>query len=84
MSLEEMVQRMTQNAAQRFGLTARGVIKRGNFADIITFDSEHIIDTATYDDPKQYPIGIPYVLVNGQVAIDQERCTGVMAGHAVP
>ena len=84
LTLEQTVQRMTQNAAERFGLTGRGVIKKGNFADIVAFDAEHIIDTATYDDPKQYPVGIPYVLVNGQVAVDQERCTGVMAGHAVP
>ena len=84
LSLEQMVQRMTENPARRFGLTGRGVLKEGNFADIVVFDSEHIIDTATYDDPHQFPIGIPYVLVNGQVAVDQERCTGVLAGQAVP
>ena len=43
-----------------------------------------MIDTATFDDPKQYPIGILYVLVNGEVALDNERLTGVMAGQAVP
>ena len=83
-SLEQTVQRMTENAALRFGLTDRGRIQRGYFADIVVFDAEHIIDNATYDDPVQFPTGIPFVLVNGQVAVDNERCTGVMAGQAVP
>lgn len=84
LDLEQMVQRMTDNAARRFGLTRRGRIESGYFADIVVFDAEHLIDNATYDDPKQFPTGIPYVLVNGQVAVDSERCTGVMAGRAVP
>ncbi len=84
MSLEQMVQRMTENPAQRFGLTKRGRIAKGYFADIAVFDAERIIDNATYDDPRQFPTGIPYVLVNGQVAVDTERCTGVFAGHATP
>ena len=84
LSLEQMVQRMTDNPARRFGLTDRGRIQKGYFADIAVFDPEHIIDNATYDDPVQFPTGIPYVLVNGQVAVDQEQCTGVFAGQAVP
>ena len=84
MTLEQMVQRMTDNAARRFGLTHRGLLREGYFADIVVFDAEHLIDTATYDDPHQFPVGIPYVLVNGQVAVDHERCTGVLAGQAVP
>jgi N-acyl-D-amino-acid deacylase len=84
LSLEQMVQRMTDNPASRFGLKGRGRIEKGAYADIVVFDSERIIDNATYDDPKQFPTGIPFVLVNGQVAVDHERCTGVMAGQAVP
>jgi len=84
LSLEQMVQRMTDNPAQRFGLTDRGRIYEGYFADIVMFDSEHIIDNATYDDPIQFPTGIPYVIVNGKVAVDGERCTGILAGHAIP
>ena len=83
-TLEQMVQRMTDNPARRFGLTRRGRIERGYFADIAVFDPDRIIDNATYDDPKQFPSGIPFVLVNGQVAVDHERCTGVLAGQAVP
>lgn len=84
LSLEQMVQRMTDNPARRFGLTHRGRIKEGYFADLVVFDPDHIIDNATFDDPIQYPTGIPYVLVNGRVAVDSERCTGVLAGYAVP
>lgn len=83
-SLEQTVQRMTDNAARRFGLTDRGLIKQGYFADIVVFDADHVIDNATYDDPVQFPTGIPYVLVNGSVSVDSEHCTGVMAGQAVP
>ncbi len=84
LALEQMVQRMTDNAARRFGLTKRGRIEKGFYADVVMFDPNRTIDTATYDDPRQFPIGIPYVLVNGQLAVDDEKCTGVMAGHAVP
>ncbi len=84
LSLEQTVQRMTDNPARRFGLTDRGLVKEGYFADIVIFDAERVIDTATYDDPVQYPVGIPYVLVNGQVAVDSGRCTGSISGQAVP
>lgn len=84
MSIEQMVQRMTDNPARRFGLRKRGRIESGYFADAVVFDPDRIIDTATYDDPRQYPVGIPFVIVNGQVAVDHERCTGVMAGQAIP
>jgi N-acyl-D-amino-acid deacylase len=84
MSLETMVQRMTDAPARRFGLTRRGRIEPGYHADVTVFDAERIIDTATYEDPRQEPAGIPYVIVNGKVAVDNERCTGVLAGEAVP
>lgn len=83
-SLEQMIQRMTENPARRFGLKKRGVVKSGYYADIVIFDAEHINDNATYDDPRQFPTGVPFVLVNGQLAVDHERCTGVFAGQAVP
>jgi N-acyl-D-amino-acid deacylase len=84
LTLEAMVQRMTDAPARRFGLARRGRIERGWFADLVVFDADRVIDTATYDDPRRYPIGIPFVVVNGQLAVDQERLTGVLAGQAVP
>ena len=84
LTLEQMVQRMTDNPARRFGLTNRGRIQKEYQADIVVFDADRIIDNATYDDPCQFPTGIPFVVVNGQVAVDHERCTGTLAGQAVP
>ena len=84
LTLEQMVQRMTDNPARRFGLARRGRIEHGYFADVVVFDADRLIDNATYDDPFQFPAGIPFVLVNGRVAVDHERCTGVLAGQAVP
>ena len=84
MTLETMINRLTHNAAERFGLKNRGLLKEGYFADIVVFNPDTIIDTATFDDPKQFPIGIPHVIVNGEFAVKDESCTGILAGHAVP
>lgn len=84
LSLETVIQRVTDNPARRFGLTHRGRIEEGYFADVAVFDADRIIDTATFDDPVQHPVGIPYVLVNGQVAVDGAKPTGVLAGQPVP
>jgi len=84
LTLEGMIERMTDRPARRYGITHRGRIQKGYFADITVFDPDGIADTATYDNPCQYPTGIPYVVVNGQVAVDNEQCTGVLAGQAAP
>ena len=84
LSLEQMVQRMTDGPARRFGLTRRGRLQRGYFADVVAFDPDRVTDTATYEDPRRFPIGIPWVVVNGQVAVEGGQCSGIMAGQAVP
>ena len=84
LSLETMVQRMTDLPARRFGLTRRGRLQRGYFADLVVFDPDRVTDTATYQDPRRFPEGIPWVVVNGQVAVEGGQCTGVLAGQAVP
>lgn len=84
MSLEQMIQRIANNPAKTFNLSGRGLLKEGYFADIVIFDEDKIIDTATYDDSKQFPVGIPYVIVNGSIAVKDEVCTGVFSGQAVP
>ena len=83
-ALEQVIQRVTQNPATRFGLKDRGTLEVGKFADIVVFNDETISDQATFEDPAVYPVGINYVLVNGDVAVDHERCTGVLAGRAIP
>ena len=82
--IEQVIQRVTQNPAERFGLTDRGVFAEGKFADLVIFDEQKINDRATFDDPIAYPEGVPFVLVNGALVVDQEEVTGIMAGHAIP
>ena len=83
-SLEHLVRGMTSLPAGRFGLTDRGVVAEGKFADLVVFDADSVIDTADFNDPRTAPAGIPYVLVNGQLAVDGGRPTGVLAGRSVP
>lgn len=84
LSLEATVERMTDCPARRFGLTKRGRLEKGYFADITVFDAMHVMDNATYEDPCQFPTGIPFVIVNGGIAVDNEVCTGLLGGQAVP
>jgi len=69
LKLEEAIRKMTSLSAKRLGLTDRGAIRVGAFADIVVFDPATIIDRATFSDPHQYPVGIHHVLVNGKAAI---------------
>ncbi len=68
--LEEAVTKMTSFPAQNFGILDRGVLRPGLWADITIFDSETVIDMGTYKDPVQFPKGIEYVIVNGEVTVD--------------
>jgi len=54
-----------------------------NYADVTCIDAETIRDTATYEDPRRQPEGVPYVLVNGVVVVDDGRHTGALAGRAL-
>lgn len=69
--------------AQRMGLQDRGMIRTGMWADITIFDPDTIEDKATVDNPRQYPKGIPYVLVNGQIAVREGRFTGALTGKVL-
>lgn len=82
--LEQVVQRMTQNPAERFALTDRGVIAEGKFADLVIFDEQNVNDRSSFEDPAVYPEGVPFVLVNGEIAVENEHVTGVLAGRAIP
>jgi N-acyl-D-aspartate/D-glutamate deacylase len=74
---------MTSMPAQVLGLKDRGQLREGYWGDIVIFDPERVADTATYENPKQYPKGIDYVLVNGAVVIDNGQHTGARAGKVV-
>jgi len=83
MSWEEAIYKMTGGPAEKIGLKKRGILKKGNFADITIFNPETVIDRATFENPFQYPHGIEYVIVNGKIAVDKEKCTGRMAGKVL-
>jgi N-acyl-D-amino-acid deacylase len=68
-SMEEAVRKMTSLPAARLGLADRGLLRAGMAADVVVFDGETIADTATYPNPKQYPLGMDLVLVNGQMVL---------------
>lgn len=71
LDLPTAIHKMTGLSAQRLGIQDRGTIKKGNFADLTIFDPEKIIDRSTFTDPHQYPTGVQFVLVNGQLIVDQ-------------
>jgi len=83
MPLEQAVRKITSLPAQREHLVGRGLIKEGFFADITIFNPDAIIDKATYTEPAQLAEGVSYVLVNGQVAFENGKATGAMAGKAL-
>jgi N-acyl-D-aspartate/D-glutamate deacylase len=81
LTLEEAVRKMTSLPARKHRLADRGVLRAGCFADIVIFDPETIADIATYAEPRQYPVGIDYVIVNGAVAAERGRQTDARAGR---
>jgi N-acyl-D-amino-acid deacylase len=83
LALEEAVTKMTSVTAKRFGLTHRGVVREGAWADLVLFDAQTVADRAIFTDPHQYPVGIPYVIVNGVVVIDQGQHTGALPGQVL-
>ena len=82
-SLEEMIKKMTSMPAEKIGLVERGVIKKNYFADITIFDYEKIQDKATFTDSHQYPEGIPFVIVNGKLVINNGEHTGSLPGMVI-
>jgi N-acyl-D-amino-acid deacylase len=82
-SIEEAVRRMTSLPAATFGLKNRGRISPGYWADLVIFDRNRILDTATYDKPLSIPVGIDYVIVNGSIVLDQGVLTQSAPGMAL-
>jgi N-acyl-D-amino-acid deacylase len=60
------------------------VIAEGKFADLVIFDEQNVTDRSSFEDPAVHPEGVPHVIVNGKLVVENEAVTGVMAGHAVP
>ena len=80
LSLEEAIKKMTSLPASILGISDRGVLREGNIADIVVFDPEKIHQTATLANGNQYPEGIDYVLVNGQITVEKGEHVGILNG----
>lgn len=83
MPLEEAVRKITTLPAAMLNLKDRGWLKEGYVADVAIFDPATVIDNATWGDPHRYPSGMPYVIVNGEIVIDQEKYSGKLPGRLI-
>ena len=83
LTLPDAVRKMTALPAQITGLEDRGLLRPGMAADITIFDPKTVSDKATFENPLQYPVGIPFVIVNGTVVIDQGQHTGARPGRVL-
>lgn len=82
-SLQEAVRKMTSAPAQKMGIRDRGLLREGMWADITIFNPRTVIDKATFEDPHQYPEGVEYVILNGQLVIDECKHTGILCGKVL-
>lgn len=82
-SLEEAIRKMTSQPAEVFGFYKRGVLREGNYADIVIFDPNKIIDKATYSLPNQYSEGVKTVIVNGNIVFNEDTCYSIPAGSVI-
>ena len=74
---------MTSFAAEQMGITERGQIRPGWYADLVVFDPSTVRDRATFDQPRQYPEGVHVVVVNGVVTVRDGNLTGGRGGRAL-
>ena len=81
--LEQAVHKMSGLTASQLHIKDRGLIKDGMAADLVIFDPATVADRATFTDPFQYPAGIPTVIVNGRVVLDNGRHTGERPGVVI-
>ena len=83
LEIGEAIRRMTSLAADTFGIAERGRIELGAYADLVLFDRNAIVDTATYEQPYAYPRGIEHVWVNGRQVIANGHSTGARPGRVL-
>jgi N-acyl-D-amino-acid deacylase len=82
-SLPEAVRKMTSLPAKRLGWKDRGTLKVGNFADLVLFNPDTVLDRSTFEKPFELPYGIEKVFVNGQLTWDSGKPTGVRKGSTL-
>jgi N-acyl-D-amino-acid deacylase len=82
-TLEEAIRKLSALPAANLGIKKRGMLKTGNYADVVLFDPEKIQDHATFENPHQYATGMVHVLVNGTVVLENGEHTGNTPGRVV-
>jgi N-acyl-D-aspartate/D-glutamate deacylase len=82
-TLPFMIRSSTSLPAATFGLKERGLLKTGYFADIVVFDPKTVRDLATFENPTIVPTGVRFLLVNGQLAVDNGKLTQTLAGRVL-
>ena len=82
-SLPFAVRNLSALTAEIFRIPERGLIREGYLADVIVFDEKTVSDQATYEQPELLSEGMKYVIVNGKVAVENDKFTGVLAGRAL-
>jgi len=82
-SLRFAVRNSSALTAEIFRIPERGLIREGYLADVIVFDEKTVSDQATYEQPELLSVGMKYVIVNGKVAVENDKFTGVLAGRAL-
>ena len=83
LTLEEAIRKMTSLPAHILSINKRGLLREGYYADITIFDSETVIDKATFEDPHQYAVGINTVLVNGVIVVENGLHNGNRPGRVL-
>ncbi|MEP6570193.1 MAG: D-aminoacylase [Acidobacteriota bacterium] len=83
LTLEQAIHKMTGLPAKRVGLRDRGLLQAGSYADITIFDPRTVVDRATFEMPNQHPEGINYVVINGQISVDNGKRTSALAGQVL-
>ncbi len=81
--LATAIRKMTSDPCRRLGLGDRGWLRPGYAADVVLFDPDRVRDTATYEEPIRYPVGVHTVLVNGVPTVEAGEHTGTRAGQIV-
>jgi N-acyl-D-aspartate/D-glutamate deacylase len=82
-TLEDAIRKMTSLPAQTFGLFQKGILRQGMDADLVVFDPATVIDKSTFEDPSRAPEGIRWVIVNGEIAVEDGRTTGATSGKVL-
>ena len=83
LSLEEAIHKMTGLTAENLGIKERGIIKPGNYADLVLFNPETVIDRATIENSKALSVGIEMVFVNGKMIYKSGKATSLKPGMLV-